>query len=239
MPWFRVDDQIVGNKKFARIPRADRMAATGLWTTLGSWCARELTGGLVEAHMVTEVGGTTKQAAALVKAGLWEEVESGYQYVNWAEYQPTREQVEADREAAKIRQQRAREKARQQRNGTVSHGVTNGVTTPAVTVPPARPVPVLPTEVLVGEPTPRKRGQRLPEDWRPSEDVWARVAKERPDLDLEYEHENFQLHWAGAGGPSSSKLDWDKAWQVWMRKQAPTPKRNLKAVNSGEDWFLR
>jgi hypothetical protein len=162
IPWFKVDDGLVGNKKFSRIPRGERMAATGLWTTAGSWCARELTDGFVPEHMVSEMGGTSRQAASLVSACLWVTASGGYQFVNWDEYQPTREQVESERAAAKARQQKARDKARQlresgivtlasRRDDPVTNGVSHGSVTPGVTGPPTRP-----------DPAPKRERQPLP-----------------------------------------------------------------------------
>ena len=84
-----------------RIPRRDRPAAIGIWTLAGAWSMHEMTDGFVPAYAIEEWGGDETHADALVTAGMWERDErdgdSGYQFVNWDEYQPTKADVEARR----------------------------------------------------------------------------------------------------------------------------------------------
>jgi hypothetical protein len=134
MPWFKVDDALYGHPKWLRTPPAAR----ALWVTAGSWCAAQLTDGVVPAHVLPTLGGTTRAARELVDAGLWTTVDNGWQFHAWLEFQPSAEQVEAERAAARERQQRARDKARESRP---RHAVTHGEVTPVVTVPPTRPDP--------------------------------------------------------------------------------------------------
>src|SRR5699024_12694495 len=57
-------------------------------------------------------GGTEGDADELVRAGMWAEDEHdgdpGYQFVNWAEYQPMKADVEAKREYERERKRRQR-----------------------------------------------------------------------------------------------------------------------------------
>jgi hypothetical protein len=150
--WFRVDDT------FATHPKAVAAgnAALGLWVRAGSWSGQQLTEGYIPSSVVLLLGGRRSTAEQLVRAGLWVKVEGGYQFHQWEQANPTRAQVEADREAARQRQKRARDRAQQNRTSrrdttgivtdmsrrdsrvtsTVSHG------------PPDPTRPVLPTEVL-------------------------------------------------------------------------------------------
>lgn len=54
-------------------------------------------------------------AKRLVSLGLWEEIEGGYRipFEKWAKHQVTREEVEIEREQARIRKQKQREKERE------------------------------------------------------------------------------------------------------------------------------
>jgi 5-methylcytosine-specific restriction endonuclease McrA len=92
MPWFNVDDGFAFHRKAVKAGNS----AIGLWTRAGSLCAQQLTDGFVPAEMV-KVLGTAAQARKLVAAGLWVEVEGGFQFHEWTEYQRTRDQVVADR----------------------------------------------------------------------------------------------------------------------------------------------
>ncbi|MFJ7067525.1 hypothetical protein [Streptomyces sp. NPDC101115] len=67
MPYFAVDDGAHSHPKFLRAT----MAARGLWVTVGSWVAAQLTDGHVPGTVVKVYGGTAAQVRSLVDAGLW------------------------------------------------------------------------------------------------------------------------------------------------------------------------
>ena len=116
MPWFKVDDQLDGNKKVRSIPRRNRTKAIGLWTLAGAFCARELTDGFVPDYMIPELWSTPKIADELVSVGMWERVENGYKFVHWSEFQPTSDEVKSKRQNESERKRRWREKALGQRS---------------------------------------------------------------------------------------------------------------------------
>lgn len=130
MTWFRVDDKFHSHKKRMRAG----VAAVGLWTCAGSWCSDHLTDGFVPDYVAATFDPDWELLAQrLVKAGLWEPAErdgdKGWQFHQWLEQQPSKEQVEAQRAATAKRQQEFRDRARQKRNDTrngVSNGVSNG-----------------------------------------------------------------------------------------------------------------
>jgi hypothetical protein len=107
MPWFRVDDNLAFHPKIMRAGNA----AIGLWARAGSWSAQQLTEGHVPLDLARNIG-TRGEADRLVSVGLWLRTDDGYQFHQWAERQPPKSKVEADREAARKRQHRARELAR-------------------------------------------------------------------------------------------------------------------------------
>ena len=110
MPWFKVDDSLHSSKKLLAIPRRNRLAAIGLWTIAGSWSADQLEDGIIPNYMLEEWGGTPTVIESLVKAGLWERDQDNLLFRNWAEYQPTKQDVEREREAARERMRNARAK---------------------------------------------------------------------------------------------------------------------------------
>lgn len=120
MPWFKVDDGLFSSRKVLSIPRKDRVAAVGLWTLAGSWAAQELTDGVVPKYALDALGATLRLSRALVEAQLWlSRPDGGIEFKNWSEFQPTRSQVEKDREDARERQRSHREK---KRDGDVTNG---------------------------------------------------------------------------------------------------------------------
>ncbi|MET8648504.1 hypothetical protein [Nocardia aurea] len=150
MTWFKVDDGLPTSKAVLRIPRKQRCQAVGLWTLSGTWCAKELTDGFVPDYLLDEFGATKKTADLLVAAELWRAVNGGWQFVGWTKYNPTREQVLAEREKEADRKRRWREakadKSRQRPGGTPPSVPPESDAESALPVPtrpdPSRPVPV-------------------------------------------------------------------------------------------------
>lgn len=137
MTWFKVDDGLAVHPK---VLAAGNMAM-GLWVRAGSWCAANLTDGHLPRTMIAPLDGRKRDADRLIKAGLWIETSGGYQFVDWSDWQPTKEQVRADREATKKRVSRWREQHRNDVTNDVTNGVTNTVGNGATNAAPTRPVP--------------------------------------------------------------------------------------------------
>lgn len=113
MTWFRVDDGFYDHPKVLDAG----VAAIGLWTLAGAYCARHLTDGVITDRQIRAIGGTRKQAEKLVAAGLWtcEESRAGappsarrYFFNDWREYQPSRADVTTRRQDDAERKRAAR-----------------------------------------------------------------------------------------------------------------------------------
>lgn len=176
MAWFKVDDGLHSHPKV--IKAGDAIA---LWVLAGSWCAGHLTDGFVPEYMANRLvmSGTT-YAATLVRVGLWvpaeRDGEKGWQFHDWSDMQPSREQVKAAREASADRQRRWRERRSAGRNAVtppstngatasvstpVSDGPTNGVSAPS----PTRPDPTAPSgQGRVGRGDPEGAGVELDQE---------------------------------------------------------------------------
>lgn len=111
MPWFKVDDTFPHHAKVMSAGNA----AIGLWVRAGAWSMQQLTDGFVPTHVARQLG-TRTEAARLVDNGLWIEKDDGYLFHEWEQRQPSRVQVEADRNAARERQRRGREQAKTRRD---------------------------------------------------------------------------------------------------------------------------
>lgn len=100
MTWFKVDDNLALNPKVIMAGNA----AMGLWVRAGSWSGQQLTDGFVPDPIIAVLtGGEITLADTLVEVGLWYHDDGGYRFKDWDEYQPVKEKVLAEREAARER----------------------------------------------------------------------------------------------------------------------------------------
>jgi len=144
MAWFKVDDNLHSHEK----ARKAGLAAMGLWAVSGSHSGAYLAEGLVPRWYVAGWPSGIKLAAKLVAAGLWIEDGDGWRFHQWDERNPSKQQVEADRMAARERQKRARDSKRESRRDS---DVTNGVSDAVTSAAPTRPDPILSDSSLGGE----------------------------------------------------------------------------------------
>ena len=149
MPWFKVDDQLHSHPK-ARRPS---LAAIGLWTMCGSYCMAYKTDGFVPSWFVAGFKNGPKLARELVNSGLWMNAirnsEEGYKFHDWTDWQPSSEEIEAERKAARDRQRAFRARRREARdNGSgdapVTAMVTRDVTGDSRHPVQSRPIPTRP-----------------------------------------------------------------------------------------------
>lgn len=80
--------------------------------------------------------------------------------------------------------------------------------------------PLPPTEVAPPKP---KLAFRLPDDWEPAggDLEWAAENQIAEAWRLR-QTEMFKNHFWSAGGHTARKLDWSKAWKVWLLRDLPT-----------------
>ncbi|MFI1194056.1 hypothetical protein ACH4T9_12475 [Micromonospora sp. NPDC020750] len=255
MTWFKVDDGLHKHRKRIRCGLdVEGFAALGLWTTAGSWSSDELTDGWVPDDVLDYLApGIGEQLAKrLERAALWNRVtrdgEEGWQFHEWTDHQPTRDQVLAERAAAALRQKRARDRARDRRDeegqnespsrrdSRVTDTATHGEVTPTVTVPPTRPDPTRPSEhpsdVLFDSPPsaspstpktkqqrkPTERGTRIPDDFGISQVLRKWAEDEIPGFDIDREFLRFRDYWRAQPGQKGVRTKWDSVFRNWMRR---------------------
>lgn len=108
MPWFKVDDSFWRHQKIRKVA-AKAPAALALWSIAGSWSSEELTEGFIpDDELPWLIPGAEELAKELVAARLWKREKGGYRFHDWLDRNPSREQVLAEREAAKERMARLR-----------------------------------------------------------------------------------------------------------------------------------
>ena len=203
MTWFRVDDGFPEHPKLEVLESRplSYMASVSAWTLLGADCSRRLTDGFVSRARFSKVLHMLGKFAALgasglVECGLWREVDGGWQFHDWHEYQPTKAVVDAKRKEKAERQRRWR---------STSTGASQdmSVEIPETTAH-ARAIPT--------RPDPTRPKDNIPEV--PSLDIAAQVAS----IDARY---NIALiHEAREACALSRKRGTmtDSAWLVFLRK---------------------
>jgi hypothetical protein len=225
MPWFKVDDGFHGHPKVVELS----LAAVGLWTLAGSWCAKYLTDGMVPTKTVTRLGGDASEAGELVAAELWLKAAGGYQFKDWHHYQPLKEAVEAERAAA---QERMR-KARAAKKGVQANNErTTADSSPEVPVTPSQSQSHPSTSSSTKK---RERATRLEPDWLPSAESVAKAKTDAPHVDHKAEHASFVDYWVAVPGAKGLKLDWEATWRNWMRRKEADHKSRGSAKVTPEE----
>lgn len=146
MPWFKVDDDLAFHAKVV----AAGNAAIGMWVRAGAWSAQTLTDGFIPKHMISSLGNAS-QAKKLVEVGLWSKTDRGFQFHEWDQRQPSRDETERKRAEARDRMKRARQ-SRKQRNSESNRSQevranderTNGEVREKFTSSSPNPVPTRP-----------------------------------------------------------------------------------------------
>jgi hypothetical protein len=149
MPWVRIDEEFPHHPKVAPVgPLGIAMQVAAL-----CYCNRYLTDGFVPSAMAPMLltlegigrrtsNGTTRPVtwqeivATLVGTGLWEQVEGGWRIHDFHDYQPTREEIEAQRVAvhdAKVAGGKARAAGAKRDRGKFAKAQVNTSTTSSPT----------------------------------------------------------------------------------------------------------
>ena len=140
--WIKIDDQFADHPKVIQAgPLAGWLYVCGL-----TYAGRYLTDGFIPAgqlRKLADVDNAPELAERLVAARLWEEADGGYMIHDYLKYNPSRAEVEAERESRAKRQAEWRAKhmtgTERDANESERDAVSNTVTKHATNT---RPVPV-------------------------------------------------------------------------------------------------
>lgn len=127
MPWVRLDDQFFANPKVVELGKDAKLVYLAALT----YCGSQLTDGVIKAgavRMVAAMVDADRECVAdLVGAGLWEATPDGYRIHDYLLYNPSGDQVKADRANNAKRQQEWRDRNRGE-TGQFKEEVTSGAT---------------------------------------------------------------------------------------------------------------
>lgn len=105
MSWIKLDDKWMRHPKIIAAGRDAR----DIWLASITWCSEYLTDGYLPANLVpslamtadVDVANCQNFAKTLVEVGLWDATENGYQVHDYLDYNPSKNQALATREARK------------------------------------------------------------------------------------------------------------------------------------------
>lgn len=220
MGWFKVDDQLAFHAKIV----AAGNAAMGLWIRAGSWSSAQLTDGFIPVHMANAMAnGMANECDALVTAGLWDEVDGGFQFHDWSHFQPSAEEEREKRRNRSLAGKKGAAARWDSKPDGKSHGKPDADTmaNECDSDAPTRP-----------DPTSKKSAPRsgpkvpLPASWAPNE-KHAQYAEDE-GIDLQFEAERFRTH---ADTYDRRVVRWDAAFTNWLLK-ADRKAQSKPAANS-------
>ncbi len=223
MAWFKVDDGLHSSRKILKINKRARFAAIGLWTIAGSWSADQLTDGHIPDYMIAEFGAPPSAPESLVFAELWDRTHDGYTFRNWSEYQPSKQDVDAERAASRERMRDLRAKRKQLKPleqadpGEVFERTGPNGSESVRNPDPTRPDPTLIEEACASSATRKKPAVRLPASWGPNE-AHTQYAKAE-GIALDFQAERFRTH---AEANDRRIANWDAAFRNWLLKAERT-----------------
>lgn len=222
MAWFKVDDGFYTSHKVLQIPREYRHEAVGAWLLVAVWSADKMTDGVIPNYIIEDFGVSADAVERLISVGLWKRTDDGIFFHDWAEYQPTREEVEAKREATQQARSEAGKRGAEKRwngkpiaNEWQSNGKADGKT-----MANDSPLPEPEPEPLSKEPLrPATRGSRIPQPFllNPQMIEWART--NTPNVNVNAVTAEFVDYWIGVPGGRGVKLDWEATWRNWLRRK--------------------
>jgi hypothetical protein len=177
--------------------------------------------------MLTEWGAPPAAPDALVDAGLWERASDGYVFYNWHEYQPSKQDVDAERAASRERMRDLRAKRKNRKPlEQAEEGDVFGRTVPNGSESVRNPDPTRPStdpthkEEAKASST-RKRATRIAEDFEITDPMRQWAAEKTPEIDLGLETEKFINYWVAKSGKDATKVDWTATWRNWILNAKP------------------
>jgi hypothetical protein len=202
-----------------------------------SYSAQQLTDGFVPHHICNMIPSSLDEPLRaqpwlpLVEAGLWLEVEGGYQIKGYLKHNKSRAEIEAGRAKNAERVTKHRE-AKESR-----------VTSPPVTEPVTRYTDIsnapieeeLELEEEVKRESTAKRAKprsRIPADWTPSDDLIEAMNAKHPGIDAASLVDRFRDFHISKG---SLMADWNAAFRTWCGKE--TPRANPASLDQRRAWI--
>ena len=205
--------------------------AVALWVRAGSWSCQQLTDGVVPTYTLPMFGADEDSAVELVGVGYWHEVDGGYEFHDWDDYQEASEQVKERRKKNAEKMRRWREaKAEKGVRNEVSDEVTNQVTNPVSNAlpDPTRPDP---TSSSTKKGSTRQRASTISPKFEITEAMRSWAKDNTPHVDIDAKLPEFIDYWTGTGRVMK---DWVATWRNGMRKQEEFALKDIARTQPAE-----
>lgn len=221
MGWFKVDDQLAFHAKIV----AAGNSAMGLWIRAGSWSSAQLTDGFIPAHMANAMANGMANPCdtdALVMAGLWDEVDGGFQFHDWSDFQPSADEEREKRKARSLAGKKGAAARWDGKSHSKPHGKSDAdaMANECDSDAPTRPDQT--NKKSVASSGRKKPATTIPASWSPNE-AHAQYARDE-GIDLTFQAERFRTH---AESKDRHLVNWDAGFRNWLltaeRKTAPKP----------------
>jgi hypothetical protein len=232
MSWAKLDDQFPDHVKVMGAgPLASWLHVCGL-----CYCGRMLTDGYIpfrQVRKLADVDNPEELAAILVREGLWEEAPGGYVIHDYLDYNPSREKVEATRQARSEAGRAGGLRSGEARASGIASDFADTFASPSDEAKSNPDPDPLPESRNPRSDSPlAARAARLKEDWALPDDWRDDALQLRPDVDPDFESKRFRDYWIGKPGRDGLKLDWRATWRNWVRNAKPTLARPRKVDRS-------
>lgn len=80
----------------------------------------------------------------------------------------------------------------------------------------------------------KTESHQLPQSWQPDNNLWARMTKKHPQLNLHQELQKFRDYWHTRNDKESYKKDWGRSWQNWLNKATKSTPRLTKSHQASQ-----
>lgn len=198
MSWAKLDDHFPTHPKVARAGGD----AGWLYVCALCYCAEHLTNGIIPKSLVGRISdrrAAHKLAERLVEVDLFIDRGHSYEINDYLIYNPSREKVEEERDAAKERRENA--------------GRRGGKRSADVRANDSSPVPV---------PVPQERETRttfISDEFEVTPDMRQWADERCPGVDVGISTQVFVNYWKekrDVGAKAGRKVDWPRTWRTWL-----------------------
>ena len=243
MAWVKVDDGFPDHPKVLVLT----LAAQGLWLAGLCYANRHRTDGQLPSGFLRRVGDDSAWTAAeeLVAVGLWHETAAGWEIHDYADYQSTKEQIEAvAAKRAEAGKRGGQANAKQTRSNLLGVGLAFASTRQSKTEAEEEVEEEEEQEALrAGNARARSANQpaaarkrtpattKLTSEFEPSESTlaWAREHGWQAEA-FQREFEKFTGYHLAKGGRMAS---WDQALINWLRKAEEFAAQKVVPIRAG------
>ena len=233
MSWALIDDQSTFHAKVISAGNA----AWGACIRMVAWSCAHLTDGAIPSH-VAKLIASDEEIEKMITTNLLDRTENGFEIHSFLEWNKSAKQIRKERAAKQKAGKNGglasgkRRKQTPSRSQAQAEAPASGLLHPKLNPSPLPSSPlqsspntkekdVCAADAAPSQPkkveTKKKQAKphRLPDEWEPTREQIQQIRK-RHQVDPVGCIEKFKLHWGSSGGRNATKVDWNKAFVLWV-----------------------